>query len=127
MTNPRKPLIYSCSGFSSAAQIANEIALRFDREGRAEMSCIAGVGGGVPTMVKKARSGREIIALDGCPLHCVKSCLTKEGVSPSVHETLSDYGVKKERCAFDAVEADEVMKQVTKHVDAALNGKTKTA
>ena len=63
--------------------------------------------------------------MDGCPLHCVKSCLTKEGVSPSVHETLSDYGVRKERCAFDAVEADEVMKQVIKNVEATLDGQTK--
>jgi uncharacterized metal-binding protein len=107
--------------------MANEIALRFDREGRAEMSCIAGVGGGVPVMVRKARSGREIIALDGCPLCCVKSCLNKEGVSPSVHETLSDYGVRKQRCAFDAVETDEVMKQVIENVEATLNGKRKTA
>ena len=40
------PLVYSCSGCSSAAQMANDLALRLDRAGVAEMSCIAGVGGG---------------------------------------------------------------------------------
>ncbi|TAK94969.1 MAG: zinc-binding protein, partial [Aquabacterium sp.] len=41
-------LVYACSGCSSAAQLANHLAVRLDREGIAEMSCIAGVGGRVP-------------------------------------------------------------------------------
>mgnify|MGYP000305313313 CR=1 FL=1 len=56
------PLVYSCSGCSSAAQMANHVALRLDREGEAEMSCIAGVGGNVPHLVNIARSGRPILA-----------------------------------------------------------------
>ncbi|MFC3282033.1 putative zinc-binding protein [Litchfieldella rifensis] len=36
-------LIYSCSGCSDVAQLANEVALRLDHAGVAEMSCIAGV------------------------------------------------------------------------------------
>ncbi|MBS3959615.1 MAG: hypothetical protein KGZ52_09465, partial [Xanthomonadaceae bacterium] len=36
------PLVYSCSGCSSAAQLANRLALMLDRDGEAEMSCIAG-------------------------------------------------------------------------------------
>jgi uncharacterized metal-binding protein len=64
------PLVYSCSGCSSAAQLANHLALRLDRDGTAEMSCIAGVGGQVPSLVRTAqhaaRTGRPIFALDGC-------------------------------------------------------------
>ena len=52
----RLPLVYSCSGCSSAAQMANHLALRLDRAGVAEMSCIAGVGGGVAGLVRTARS-----------------------------------------------------------------------
>ena len=106
MTKPRKPLIYSCSGFSAAAQMANEIALRLDRGGRAEMSCIAGVGGGVPALVEVARSGREIIALDGCPLHCVASCLSQQDVVADFHYTLTDQAFRKthhDDCADDDV------------------------
>jgi uncharacterized metal-binding protein len=69
------PLVYSCSGCSNVAQLANSLALRLDRACLAEMSCIAGVGGHVPALVNKAKSGRLIVALDGCPLHCVKGCL----------------------------------------------------
>ncbi|MGA7750801.1 MAG: putative zinc-binding protein [Gallionella sp.] len=40
------PLVYSCSECSSAAQLHNSPAIRFDREQHAELSCIAGVGYG---------------------------------------------------------------------------------
>ena len=48
--------------------MANHLALQLDRQGIAEMSCIAGVGGDVPSLVRTACSGRPLIALDGCPL-----------------------------------------------------------
>lgn len=99
------PLVYSCSGCSSIAQLANQVAIEFDRENIAEMSCIAGVGGGVSQLVKKAQSGREIISLDGCPLHCVKNCLAKQGVEATHHFTLTEYGIRK-RMHLDYDKAD---------------------
>ncbi|MCC6353379.1 MAG: hypothetical protein IT577_05805, partial [Verrucomicrobiae bacterium] len=45
------PLVYSCSGASSAAQMANHLAIRLDRMGVAEMSCAAGLGGDVGPLV----------------------------------------------------------------------------
>ncbi len=96
-TNYKKlPIIYSCSGSSSAAQVANQVALEFDLEEVAEMSCISGVGGGVKSKVKLAKSGRPIIALDGCPLKCVHNCLKKEGVKSNYHYILTEEGIKKE-------------------------------
>lgn len=89
------PLVYSCSGCSSAAQLANTLAVRLDRAQLAEMSCIAGVGGGVKPLVKTAASGRPILVLDGCPLHCAKQCLENQGIEPTVHIDLSEYDVKK--------------------------------
>lgn len=91
-----KPLVYSCSGCSSVAQLANHLALRLQSENVAEMSCIAGVGGDVPPLVKKARSGRPILALDGCHLQCVRHSLGRHGIEPTWHELLTDYGVKKQ-------------------------------
>lgn len=114
------PLVYSCSGCSSAAQMANHLALTLDREGLAEMSCIAGVGGDVPSLVKLATSGRPIVALDGCVLACVKGCLARHGIAPAVHHVLSDYGVRKRYHAdFDPAEARQVLACVT----ARLPGK----
>lgn len=89
------PLVYSCSGCSSAAQLANQVAVQLDRAQLAEMSCIAGVGGDVDSLVKVATSGRPIVALDGCPLQCVRNCLKRHGVEPTLHYTLSELGIRK--------------------------------
>ncbi|QPF74014.1 zinc-binding protein [Roseateles sp. DAIF2] len=107
------PLVYSCSGCSSAAQMANHLALRLDREGLAEMSCIAGVGGNVRSLVRRAheaaKSGRGIIAIDGCVLACVKGCLAERGIMPTRHVLLAESGVaKRYRTDFDAAQADHV-------------------
>ena len=114
----RLPLVYSCSGCYSAAQMANHLALRLDRAGAAEMSCIAGVGGGVAGLVRIARSQRAILALDGCVLRCVSACLGNAGVVADTHLLLSDYGVKKRKHAdFDSAQANAVYHQ---HVLPAL-------
>jgi uncharacterized metal-binding protein len=77
------------------------------------MSCIAGVGGDVPSLVQTARSGRPIIALDGCSLHCVKNTLARQGVAAKWHYTLSDFGVRKRYHAdFSPDEADAVISRV---------------
>ena len=107
------PLVYSCSGCSSAAQLANHVALQLDRRGVAEMSCIAGVGGDVPSLVRLAQSGRPIIALDGCALNCARSCLARQGVVPERHYQLQQYGVKKRTHEdFDPAQAAEVLARV---------------
>jgi Uncharacterized conserved protein len=103
------PLVYACSGCSSAAQMANHFALKLDREGIAEMSCIAGVGGGVTGLVRTAQSGRRILALDGCVLKCAAACLANAGVVADTHLLLSDYGVRKRQHAdFNPTEAQQV-------------------
>jgi len=89
--------------------MANQLALWLDREGAAEMSCIAGVGGGVAGLVRTARSGRRILALDGCVLSCVAACLARAGVQPDIHLRLSEFGVKKNKHAdFSPTQAREI-------------------
>ncbi len=104
-TRGKLPLVYSCSGCSSAAQLANTLAVRLDRDREAEMSCIAGVGGDVPKLVKVATSGRPVLALDGCALACVRSCLGRHGVTPTQYVELQKHGVKK-RYGENAPEAE---------------------
>lgn len=123
MAAPKGPLVYACSGCSSAAQAANHLALRLDREGVAEMSCIAGVGGGVPALVKTARSGRPILALDGCAMACVAACLARAGVRADTHLVLADFGVRKRAHAdHDPGEAAQLLDQVVRPAAMALAG-----
>lgn len=112
MGSDPRPLVYACSGCSSAAQMANRLALRLDRERIAEMSCIAGVGGGVPGLVRTARAGRPILALDGCPMACVGACLANAGVGADAHLVLSAFGVKKTKHADpDPAQCDAVYRR----------------
>lgn len=104
------PLVYSCSGCSSAAQMANHVAVTLDRTGAAEMSCIAGVGGDVPALLKVAHSGRPIIVVDGCPLVCAAKCLERHGIVPNEHIRLNECGVKKRlHDDFDPREAEDIV------------------
>ncbi|HMN65126.1 MAG: putative zinc-binding protein [Burkholderiaceae bacterium] len=112
-TRSNLPLVYSCSGCSSAAQLANHLALRLDRAGLAEMSCIAGIGGDVPALVatarKAARAGRPVLAIDGCALACARACLHQRGLAPTEHVQLAEDGVRKSYHAdFDPAQADRL-------------------
>lgn len=114
------PLVYSCSGCSSAAQMANHVALQLDRRNAAEMSCIAGVGGDVPALVKLARSGRPVIAIDGCALACAKNCLKRHDVEPDRYYQLNQHGVKKRFHAdFDPAQAEEVTTRICEEIAAS--------
>ncbi len=118
-TIKNKPLIYSCSGCSSAAQMANYIALQFDRKEIAEMSCIAGVGGNVKKLVRTAQSGRKIIVIDGCPLSCSKACLSNHNLSPDIHFELSRFDVRKEQHKdFSIEQAELVMRELENQISA---------
>ncbi|WP_029005877.1 putative zinc-binding protein [Azorhizobium doebereinerae] len=117
------PLAYSCSGCSSAAQMANYVALCLDRAGDAEMSCIAGVGGDVPSLVRIATSGRPVVAIDGCQLRCVRQSLARHGVTPAVDVVLTDLGVKKRfHAEFDEDEAVRVYRSTVAALQALRPG-----
>lgn len=111
------PVVYACSGCSNIAQLANRVAIDLDRDKHAEMSCIAGVGGGVPTLVKTAKSDRDIIALDGCQLNCVQYCLAQHDVEATHAYTLTDYGIKKRyHQDFDPADVETVKELVLKDI-----------
>jgi uncharacterized metal-binding protein len=119
----QKPLVYSCSGCSSAAQMANYLAIQLDRLNIAEMSCIAGVGGNVKKLVKTARSGRKIIAIDGCPLACSKACLANHTIVPDLHVELTSLGVqKKQHEDFDKAQALNLLPDLQRKVAVNLLG-----
>uniref|UniRef100_I1XFX2 Zinc-binding protein n=2 Tax=Methylophaga nitratireducenticrescens TaxID=754476 RepID=I1XFX2_METNJ len=86
------------------------------------MSCIAGVGGKVPKMVRTARSGRRIVAIDGCKMHCTLACLDNIDVEPDLHLTLSDFGLRKrygEDCNLE--QADSLEAEIKQKLELLQN------
>jgi len=117
----QRPLIYSCSGCSDVAQLANNTAVKLDHAGEFEMSCISGVGGKVPSLVNTARSGRSITVIDGCPLHCARTCLENIGVEADEHVRLYEFGFRKHYGQSYGDEAvEEVCEEVLRRRDAQL-------
>jgi uncharacterized metal-binding protein len=121
----RPTLVYACSGSSNVAQLANAIAVRLDRTGRAEMSCIAGVGGDVGALVRKATSGRRIVAIDGCPLGCCAAALARHGVEPDRQIALHERGFRKRlREDVGADEREAVIGELLDELDELLEPPT---
>jgi uncharacterized metal-binding protein len=122
MADRTSPLVYSCSGCSSAAQLANAMAVGLDRRGVAEMSCIAGVGGDVPSLVRTATSGRPIVAIDGCRLRCVEACLSRHAVEADLHVDLAGHGVKKRKHAdHDPALARQLTNELAERIAAGAH------
>ena len=59
------------------------------------MFCLAGIGGRVSGIMKTTESADKILAIDGCPLNCVKDCLQQAGFKKFDHLQLADLGLEK--------------------------------
>ena len=59
------------------------------------MSCLAGIGGRVRTLMEIARGAQVILAIDGCPMHCARNALEKAGFTKFEHVCLADLGMAK--------------------------------
>lgn len=104
------PVVYACSGCSSAGQLADHVARRLDRAGLAEMASIAGIAAEDAQQLSRARSRFPVIVIDGCPNACARRCLERHGVEPARHYVLARYGVgKRNRVDFAAEEAERVL------------------
>jgi uncharacterized metal-binding protein len=77
------------------AQLTNDIAVALDRDGVAEMSCITALGGNIKPLVKKAKSGRKILCLDGCQLRCALNTLARHDISPDYYVQLGELQIKE--------------------------------
>jgi len=94
----KRTIVYSCSGCSDAGELADRIARKLSRDGSAEMSCLAGIGGRVKSLVSKAESAERILVVDGCPLNCARKTLELAGFQKFEHLELQKIGIRKGSC-----------------------------
>jgi len=88
-------LIFACSGAADVGAVADQAARKLSREGAGAMFCMAGLGGQIKPIMDKTRAASKILAIDGCPLNCVKSSLTAAGFTTFDHVQLADLGMVK--------------------------------
>src|SRR5215469_11851531 len=99
-TPSNKPvtIVYACSGCSDAGELADKIARQLSREGAAEMSCLAGIGGRVKSLMRKGEQAERILVVDGCPLNCAAHTLKLAGFQQFDHLELHKLGLRKGSC-----------------------------
>ncbi len=88
-------LIFACSGAADVGEISDRAARKLNKEGAGAMFCLAGLGGKVEPIIKKTASASKILAIDGCGLDCVKSCLMQAGFNDFIHLRVTDLGLEK--------------------------------
>lgn len=88
-------LIFACSGAADVGAIADQAARRLTKDGVGKMFCLAGVGGRVSGIMATTESAARILAIDGCPLNCVKNCLEQAGFKKYEHLQLADLSMEK--------------------------------
>ena len=88
-------LIFACSGAADVGALSDQAARKLTREGAGKMYCLAGIGGRVSGILKTTETAARILAIDGCPLNCVKNCLEQAGFTKFEHLQLADLGLDK--------------------------------
>ena len=91
-------IVYACSGCSDAGELADRTARSLAGAGLAEMSCLAGIGGRVKSLMNKAERAEEILVIDGCPLNCARNTLELAGFQKFKHLELDQLGFRKGSC-----------------------------
>lgn len=112
-------LIFACSGAADVGAVADQAAREMTRNGAGSMFCLAGIGGRVPGIMKTTEAAGDILAIDGCPINCVKKCLEEAGFDTFKHLRLADLGLKKGETEVN----DSTVKAVARH-GAELLGDT---
>lgn len=88
-------LIFACSGAADVGAVADQAVRKLTREGQGKMFCLAGIGGRVEGIMKTTAAAEAILAIDGCPLNCVKQCLETAGFTNFKHLQLANLGLAK--------------------------------
>ncbi len=88
-------LIFACSGAADVGEIADRAARKLTHDGVGRMFCTVGLGGRISGILKTTEAADRILAIDGCPLNCVKSSLEQAGFKTFKHLQLADLGLEK--------------------------------
>ena len=106
-------LIFACSGAADVGEISDRAARKLNKDGIGAMFCLAGVGGRVEPIMKKTASASKILAIDGCPLNCVKGTLEQAGFNEFIHLQIADVGLEKGKSPANEESINKVVAKAT--------------
>jgi uncharacterized metal-binding protein len=115
-----KRLIFCCSGASNVGVLSYLASIRLAQKGFGNFSCIAGIGGNIPPMIRAAKDAEERIIIDGCPTGCGRRILDSNLIPIDRYVIVTDLGIKKTHdFNVDDCDVDIIVKEV---LDSDENG-----
>ncbi len=87
-------LIFPCSGGSDVGELADRVARKMAKCGKAKMFCLAGIGAQISGMIESAKNAKKLITIDGCQVLCAQKTLARVGLQTSAFN-LKDLGFEK--------------------------------
>ena len=116
-------VLLPCSGGSNCGQIANKVAVQLTEEGLGNMSCLAGIGAHIESMIESARSARRLVAIDGCSVACARKAVEHAGLRVTDWVCVTEEGIKKNHDFHLNPEEIELIARRTKQ-SLATSGQT---
>lgn len=92
---PASKLIFACSGAADVGEISDKAARKLTKDRAGKMFCLAGIGGRVEPIMSATKSASQVLAIDGCGMDCVRSCLEQAGFENFRHLRITDMGMEK--------------------------------
>ncbi len=87
-------IIFPCCGQANTGQISNQAAIQLDDEGYGGYACTALLVSS-ESLARRAKEADEVVAIDGCGMHCAKKIAEKAGVPVHQHLVITDLGIEK--------------------------------
>ncbi len=106
--NAAPTLLFACSGAADVGLLSDRAVREMARQGAGRMFCLAGIGGRVSGIMQSTEAATNILAVDGCKLHCARHCLEQAGIAGFAHLGLESMGYEKGKSPV----TDEVVAQV---------------
>ncbi len=87
-------IIFPCCGQANTGQVSNAAAIQLDEEGYGGYACTSLLASS-EALAKRANEVDEVVAIDGCAMHCAKKIAESAGVTVRQHLVITDLGVEK--------------------------------
>lgn len=109
---PLSAILFSCSGSADVGELADRACRKLAQGGIGQMSCLAGISGGVGEIVEAAKQAVQIVVIDGCALSCAQKTLERASLTDFIHMQLGDLGFEKDSSEVSAENVQKISEAV---------------
>ena len=93
--NEPKRIIFPCAGQANVGQLTNLAAIQLTKEGYGSIACASLLAIGTESLIANALNADEVVALDGCPMQCMKKIAGAQGIPVGQHLVMTELGIAK--------------------------------